>query len=184
MQIESTPCSSRLGAAGGLEFASIAGMKAAPSPALPSSPRMPRRTWRSTTTECRSCSMILNSMTGYWMRFTPDQAAAMTKPYAGGIEAWEVGPVVGNVRNNRPDLMDRVRLLYACNVRFASEVGHWCSPKASQGRHWNKLPGEVRGPLLGAFRGPLAWRAACGASAQDITVHHGSAIDRPARSES
>jgi hypothetical protein len=89
--------------------------------------------------------MILNSMTGYWMRFTPDQAAAMTKPYAGGIEAWEVGPVVGNVRNNRPDLMDRVRLLYACNVRFASEVGHWCSPKASQGRRWNKLPGEVRG---------------------------------------
>jgi putative SOS response-associated peptidase YedK len=68
--------------------------------------------------------MILNSMTGYWMRSTPDQAAAIMKPYAGGIEAWEVGPVVGNVRNNRRDLMDRVRLLYACNVRFASEVGH------------------------------------------------------------
>jgi hypothetical protein len=33
------------------------------------------------------------------------------KPYAGEIEAWEVGPDVGNVRNNRPELMDRVGLL-------------------------------------------------------------------------
>jgi hypothetical protein len=28
--------------------------------------------------------------------------------YAGDIEAWEVGPEVGNVRNNRPELMKRV----------------------------------------------------------------------------
>jgi putative SOS response-associated peptidase YedK len=46
-----------------------------------------------------------------WMRGTRDQAAEMMKPYAGEIEAWEVCPDVGNVRNNRPDLMDRVGLL-------------------------------------------------------------------------
>ena len=33
---------------------------------------------------------------------TPDQTAALTKPYAGEIEAWEVSADVGNVRNNRP----------------------------------------------------------------------------------
>jgi putative SOS response-associated peptidase YedK len=43
-----------------------------------------------------------------WMRGTPNQAAALMKPYAGAIEAWEVG---GNVRNNRPELMERVGLL-------------------------------------------------------------------------
>jgi putative SOS response-associated peptidase YedK len=45
------------------------------------------------------------------MRGTPDQAAALMKPYAGAIDAWEVGAEVGNVRNNRPELMDRVALL-------------------------------------------------------------------------
>lgn len=35
----------------------------------------------------------------------------MMKPYAGEIKAWEVGSDVGNVRNNRPELLDRVRLL-------------------------------------------------------------------------
>jgi putative SOS response-associated peptidase YedK len=45
-----------------------------------------------------------------WMRGTPDQAAALMVPYSGAIDAWEVGPDVGNVRNNRPDLMDRVEL--------------------------------------------------------------------------
>jgi len=33
------------------------------------------------------------------------------KPYAGAIEAWEVVAEVGNVRNNRPELMERVGLL-------------------------------------------------------------------------
>jgi hypothetical protein len=35
------------------------------------------------------------------------------KPAAipGMIEAWEVGAVVGNVKNNRPELMERVGLL-------------------------------------------------------------------------
>ena len=35
------------------------------------------------------------------MRGTPDQAAALMKPYAGAIEVWEVGAEVGNVKNNR-----------------------------------------------------------------------------------
>jgi hypothetical protein len=35
----------------------------------------------------------------------------MMKPYGGAIEAWEVGAEVGNVRNNRPELMERVGLL-------------------------------------------------------------------------
>jgi len=46
-----------------------------------------------------------------WMRGTPDQAAKMMKPYAGEIDAWEIGPDVGNVRNNRPEQLDRVGLL-------------------------------------------------------------------------
>jgi len=46
-----------------------------------------------------------------WTRDTPDQAAAPMKPCVGAIEAWEVGAEVGNVRNNRPELMERVGLL-------------------------------------------------------------------------
>jgi putative SOS response-associated peptidase YedK len=46
-----------------------------------------------------------------WMRDTPEEAAALMKPYAGTIEAWEVAAEVGNVRNNRPELMERVSLL-------------------------------------------------------------------------
>jgi putative SOS response-associated peptidase YedK len=45
------------------------------------------------------------------MRGTPDQAAELMKPYAGAIEAWEVGAEAGNVKNNRPELMERVGLL-------------------------------------------------------------------------
>jgi putative SOS response-associated peptidase YedK len=40
-----------------------------------------------------------------------EPAAADVKPYAGEIEAWEVGAKVGNVKNNRPELMERVGLL-------------------------------------------------------------------------
>jgi putative SOS response-associated peptidase YedK len=46
-----------------------------------------------------------------WMRGPPELAARMMKPYAGALEIWEVGAEVGNVRNNRPELMERVRLL-------------------------------------------------------------------------
>jgi putative SOS response-associated peptidase YedK len=45
------------------------------------------------------------------MRAPPELAAEMMMPYAGEIEAWEVGAEVGNVRNNRPELMERVDLL-------------------------------------------------------------------------
>ena len=46
-----------------------------------------------------------------WMRGPPELAAEMMKPYGGAIEAWEVGAEVGNVKNNRPELMDRMSLL-------------------------------------------------------------------------
>jgi len=46
-----------------------------------------------------------------WMRGTPEQAAPLMKPYAGEIEAWEVDAAVGNVKNNWPELMERVGLL-------------------------------------------------------------------------
>jgi putative SOS response-associated peptidase YedK len=41
----------------------------------------------------------------------PNEAAALMMPYAGSIEAWEVGADVGNVKNNRPELMEWVGLL-------------------------------------------------------------------------
>jgi hypothetical protein len=33
------------------------------------------------------------------------------EPYGGAIEAWEVGADFSNVKNNRPELMERVGLL-------------------------------------------------------------------------
>jgi putative SOS response-associated peptidase YedK len=36
-----------------------------------------------------------------WMRGTSDQAAEMMKPYAGEIEAWEVGAAVGTFSRTR-----------------------------------------------------------------------------------
>jgi hypothetical protein len=33
---------------------------------------------------------------------------ALIAPYAGEIELWEVGAEVGNVKNNRTELMERV----------------------------------------------------------------------------
>jgi putative SOS response-associated peptidase YedK len=41
---------------------------------------------------------------------TPDRAAALMKPCAGAIEAWEVGAAVGNVKNNGPELAERIGL--------------------------------------------------------------------------
>ena len=43
-----------------------------------------------------------------WMREPPERAAVMMEPYAGAIDVWQVPADVGNVRNNRPDLMERV----------------------------------------------------------------------------
>ena len=45
-----------------------------------------------------------------WMRAPADVAAGTMKPYAGAIEAWEVSSAVGNVRNDRPDLIERAGL--------------------------------------------------------------------------
>jgi len=42
-----------------------------------------------------------------WMRLPPEAAAGMMKPYAGEIAAWPVPKEIGNVRNNRPELMER-----------------------------------------------------------------------------
>jgi putative SOS response-associated peptidase YedK len=46
-----------------------------------------------------------------WKRGPPDQAADMMKPYSGEIEAWEVPAEVGNVKDNRPELIERVGLV-------------------------------------------------------------------------
>ena len=45
-----------------------------------------------------------------WMRGPPELAAPMMKPYT-AIDIWEVAAEVGNVRNNRPELIERVGLL-------------------------------------------------------------------------
>ena len=42
-----------------------------------------------------------------WMRGPAELAAGMMEPYGGAIEAWAVDRAVGNVRNNRPELMER-----------------------------------------------------------------------------
>jgi hypothetical protein len=34
----------------------------------------------------------------------------MMKAYSGAIDVWEVGKEVGNVRNNKPELLDRAAL--------------------------------------------------------------------------
>jgi putative SOS response-associated peptidase YedK len=39
------------------------------------------------------------------------EAAALLVPYGGAIEAWEVSSDVNDVKNNRPDLPERVGLL-------------------------------------------------------------------------
>jgi putative SOS response-associated peptidase YedK len=42
-----------------------------------------------------------------WMRGPPELAAGMMKPYTGAIDIWEVAADVGNLRNNRPELLER-----------------------------------------------------------------------------
>ena len=54
---------------------------------------------------------------------TPDQAAALMKPYAGEIEAWRVGAEAGNAKNNRPELMERVGLLWSARERGRRYAG-------------------------------------------------------------
>jgi hypothetical protein len=42
---------------------------------------------------------------------SPFASVTLLTPYPGMIEAWEVGAEVGNVKNNRPELMERVGVL-------------------------------------------------------------------------
>jgi putative SOS response-associated peptidase YedK len=46
-----------------------------------------------------------------WMRAPTREAEKMMQPYGGDVELWEVSPDVGNVKNNRPELMERSALL-------------------------------------------------------------------------
>jgi putative SOS response-associated peptidase YedK len=46
-----------------------------------------------------------------WMRAPPEIAAEMMKPDASAVDAWEVPPEVGNVKNNRTGLRGRIGLL-------------------------------------------------------------------------
>jgi len=58
------------------------------------------------------------------------------KPYAGLIEAWEVGAEVGNAKNNRPELMER----------GAERLGAGCGSTGRQSRnltHWSVLAARV-----------------------------------------
>jgi hypothetical protein len=45
------------------------------------------------------------------MRGPPETAAEMMESYGGAIDVWEVDAGVGNVRNNKPELMERAALL-------------------------------------------------------------------------
>jgi putative SOS response-associated peptidase YedK len=45
------------------------------------------------------------------MRGPHELAAEMMKSYGGAIDQWEVRPEVGNVRNNKLELLDRIGLL-------------------------------------------------------------------------
>jgi hypothetical protein len=70
----------------------------------------------------------------------------MMKPYGGEIEAWEVDAAVGQVRNNRPELM--YRLSTAVDRRGGTSVpairGGLPSPKFSV----DAAPGAVRFAIL------------------------------------
>jgi hypothetical protein len=60
----------------------------------------------------------------------------MMKPYGGAIEAWQVGPDIGNVRNNRPELLDRFALVQAADdSRFdpARTLQTGCAREATAG---------------------------------------------------
>ena len=56
-----------------------------------------------------------------WMRGPPELAAGLMKPYAGAIEMWPVSSEVGQVRNNRPELVDALRKAYARVQAFVAE---------------------------------------------------------------
>jgi|HubBroStandDraft_6_1064221.scaffolds.fasta_scaffold433893_1 hypothetical protein len=82
------------------------------------------------------------------MRGTPDQAAELMKPYAGAIEAWEVGAEAGNVKNNRPELMERVAFYSSRSGARRWRLPTPCCPEARRfmiGRHLFALVAVVIG---------------------------------------
>src|SRR5215475_6847569 len=81
-------------------------MVARPLPASRSSPRPRRPRARPITTACRL--VLEEGQFEDWMRDAPERAAELMNPYDGTIDVWEVGAAVGNVRNNQPELMERV----------------------------------------------------------------------------
>jgi len=80
-----------------------------------------------------------------WMRGPPEIAAGMMKPYGGAIEAWEVGAEVGNVKNNRPELIERVGLLWL-QIRRAYVRTGIRGRRIMNGRHLFALVAGVIGP--------------------------------------
>jgi hypothetical protein len=92
-----------------------------------------------------------------WMRGTPDQAAQLMKPYAGAIEAWEVGAEVGNVRNNRPELIERVGLLQwlECISGCIDQLrlAHWLGDKGRLLQlHWQCITGIALAAAIRSVR--------------------------------
>jgi hypothetical protein len=68
----------------------------------------------------------------------------MMKPYAGAIEAWEIGAEVGNLKNNRPELMERVGLLWL-RIRRAYVRTGTRGRRIMNGRHLFALVAGVIG---------------------------------------
>ena len=65
------------------------------------------------------------------MRDPPELAAEMMKPYGGAMDIWEVGKDVGNVRNNKPELLHCLSLKIGSLIRDAIS-GTRSLPKASK----------------------------------------------------
>jgi len=64
--------------------------------------------WKGGGQVITSFAIVTTDAAPSWLCGPPDQAVEMMKPYPGEIEAWEVPAEGGNVRNNRPQLMERV----------------------------------------------------------------------------
>ena len=75
--------------------------------------------------------VLENGQLDDWMRGPSELAAGMMKPYGGAIEAWAVDRAVGNLRNNRPELMERA-----------------VSPQAARAASDGPISGLTSGPRL------------------------------------
>jgi hypothetical protein len=106
----------------------------------------------------RSLMMCASDHTAYI------RPAEMMKSYAGAIEAWEVGAEVGNVKNNRPELMERAGLLLLQKARP--------SPAMTQCRHRHVGQSAVGSPK------PIAPTLPQGQSAIGQAPHEGAVRGR------